>query len=1033
MATIVRKILAMITVFSVCVSVLATTALAAEPSEPLSVTVTVTEADGSTTTSTTTETVTTSSDSTGGVNTETTRTDSTWESTNVKTDSNTDQKENTTTTVDTSVTTEIKGEQTEIDSVKENTNTGVVSHSGSTSGKESTDVVDKTTVTEVTKDQVLSSETTEETIPEETKWVDGKTEEGTWVSGEVQKGTPEVTETEPPKTEEIPVTPPKNGVTLNMSQTDTNRTDQEIVTVEDGKITLPKAGTTKKEVKDDKGNVIGYEITTITVDKTEDGCTVTTTVESSSDPVSTSETESSSYSKPESIFIAPPVYTPGEETTTKTDGDKTITTKKTVTEIKDNDGNVIGYTITTVKETKAPSTQDSQKTSSDEPTTYILPEKPEAGVTTDKNGYTTAITVEEILEDGEVVGYQSTLVKTDPSGKEVYREQERIYRTEQTRSQTEEKDPDTVVTTETTVQTVKGTAVRDVTKTTSQTYEWSTTVKTTEEVYQQLTKDGELYVVYQGTLFAVTPGPNHGTVKMTSIQPDSKLMPDKNQVDEDTDLYHRVNKDKLTEPYDFEGFDFQWLGEYGLESAIRVQTTGSEYGYQAHQFVLMDKPKDNQPSQPHYVYCADLMTTPKNGYRYNMDNVFDADYYDSDSAAHIQAIAVNGYWGTANGVGSLDAVKKMLKKAQAKNEVPSGINIDALTDGEALAATQAAIWHYGNSKPGSERVNSTDPVGVYFLGYDSNGYETHKNVNQDSAARVKALFNYLLTAPSPDTDTTTPLITEKNFATNASITVGEKATDDQGNVLKDSDGHEKYNASISFKLEIEKSKLTGNLAVTVLDKDGKELAKKYLVTDDTNLLGQLFAEDEVDANGNYTISGLQIAENTDISLTLSGIQNLKPGAYLYTSEVNKKGASQTFVGMSEGKRNVNLAVKLNFSVTEPTLTTSKTTATRTDTRTDTKTDTIQQVLVSTEGTTKTQTDVYGTVTCVTTDEKQTHSERNWSSSYYYDLTDWEDASESGITIAEAAKTGDLSMMWVLLSVLSLGGFLLLSRKRTNEV
>ena len=97
---------------------------------------------------------------------------------------------------------------------------------------------------------------------------------------------------------------------------------------------------------------------------------------------------------------------------------------------------------------------------------------------------------------------------------------------------------------------------------------------------------------------------------------------------------------------------------------------------------------------------------------------------------------------------------------------------------------------------------------MYFLGYDSNGYETHKNVNQDSAARVKALFNYLIKAPSPETDTTTPLITEKNFATNASITVGEKATDDQGNVLKDSVGHEKYNASISFNLEIEKSKLT---------------------------------------------------------------------------------------------------------------------------------------------------------------------------------------------------------------------------------
>ena len=1023
MATIVRKILAMITVFSVCASVLATPAVAAEPSEPLSVTVTVTEADGSTTTSTTTETVTTSSDSTGGVNTETTRTDSTWESTNVKTDSNTDQKENTTTTVDTSVTTEIKGEQTEIDSVKENTNTGVVSHSGSTSGKESTDVVDKTTVTEVTKDQGLSSETTEKTIPEETKWVDGKTEEGTWDSGEVQKGTPEETETEPPEAEEIPVTPPKDGVTLTMSQT--NNIVEEIVPAEDvadGKITLPTPGTTQKEVKDDNGNVIGYEITTITVAETEDGYKVTTTVESSGVPVPTAKTESSVPSESKQDFIAPPGYTQGERTTTETEGDKTITTKETVTEIKDNDGNVIGYTITTVKETKAPSTQDSKNTSSDEPTTYILPEKPEASVTTDKDGYTTAITVEEIRKDGVVVGYQSTLVKTDPSGKEVYREQERIYRTEQTRSQTKEKDPDTVVTTETTVQTVKGTAVRDVEKTTSQAYEWSTTVTTTEEVYRQLKQNGELYVVYQGKLFAVTPGKEHGTVKMTSIQPDSSLMPDENTVNTETDLYHRVNKDELEKPYDFEGFDFQWLGEYGLESAIRVQTTGYESGYQAHQFVLEDENKNK-----HYVYCADLMTTPLEGHRYDMENVFDAGYYDSESAARIQAIAVNGYWGTARDVGSLDAVKKMLKDARDAGKFTATIDIDALTDGEALAATQAAIWYYGNSKPGSQRVNSEDPVGRYYLG------KTFGNVDSDSEERVKALFNYLLTAPSPDTDTTTPLITEKNFATNASITVGEKAKDSKGNVLKDDKGNEMYNASISFKLEIEKSKLTGNLAVTVLDKDGKELAKKYLATEDSTLLGQLFAADEVDDKGNYTISGLQIAENTDISLTLSGIQNLKPGAYLYTSEVNDKGASQTFVGMSEGERNVNLAVKLNFSVTEPTLTTSKTTATRTDTRTDTKTDTIQQVLVSTEGTTKTQTDVYGTVTRVTTDEKRTHSERNWSSSYYYDLTDWEDASESGITIAEAAKTGDLSMMWVLLSVLSLGGFLLLSRKRTNEV
>lgn len=1025
MATIVRKILAMITVLSVCVSILATTASAAELPEPLSVTVTVTEADGSTTTSTTTETVTTSSDSTGGVNTETTKTESTWKSTNVKTDSNTDQKDNTTTTVDTSVITEIEGEQTDIVSVQENTNTGVVSHSGSTSGKESTDIVDKTTVTDVTKDQLLSSETTEATIPEETKWVDKETTEGNWVPGKVQQGEPTETGKEPDKTEEIPFTPPED-VTLTMSQTGTEVTEVTVTKpvsaadVAEGKITLPEAGTTKKEVQDDKGNVIGYEITTITVEETEDGYKVTTTVESPGVPDSTSETKSSPPSGFKSVSIAPPGYTPGKETWTETVGDETITTEETVTEIKDGDGNVIGYEITTVKETTAPSTQDSQKTSSNEPTTYILPEKPEASVTTDKDGYTTAITVEEILEDGEVVGYQSTLVKTDPSGKEVYREQERIYRTEQTKAMTEEKDPDKVVTTETTVQTVMGTAVQDVEKTTSQTHTWSTTVNTTEEVYRQLKDTGELYVVYQGKLFAVSAGEEHGTVQMTSIQPDDSLMPAENKVDEKTDLYHRKKKSDDQQDNPFDNFDFKWFGEYGLESAIRVRTTDYTYGYQAHQFVLKDEKGNN-----HYVYCADLMTTPKNGYRYNMENVFDANYYTREDAAQIQAIAVNGYWGTMNGVGSLDAVKAMLTKAQEEKKFSAEIDIDQLTDGEALAATQAAIWYYGNSDEASGEVNSADPVGVYFLGYDRNGVAKQQDVTQASRARVKALFEYLLTAPSPETDTTTPLITEKNFATNASITVGEKVTDP--------DGNEKYNASISFSLEIEKSKLTGNLVVKVLDKDGNELAKKSLVTPDTNVVGKFTSDITPDEDGNYTISDLQIAENTEISLTLSGTQNLGLGAYLYTAEVKNDESSQTFVGMSEGTREVDLAVKLEFSVTEPTLTTSKKTATRTDTRTDTKTDTIHQVLVSSKETTETKTDVYGTVKCVTTDEKRTHSERNWSSSYYYDLTDWEDASESGITIAEAAKTGDLSMMWVLLSVLSLGGFLLLSSKRTNEV
>ena len=46
----------------------------------------------------------------------------------------------------------------------------------------------------------------------------------------------------------------------------------------------------------------------------------------------------------------------------------------------------------------------------------------------------------------------------------------------------------------------------------------------------------------------------------------------------------------------------------------------------------------------------------------------DAGYYDSEAAAHIRAIAQNGYWGTSEGAGSLDAVKRMLMDAYNNGE-----------------------------------------------------------------------------------------------------------------------------------------------------------------------------------------------------------------------------------------------------------------------------------------------------------------------------------------------------------------------------
>ena len=1026
-----RRILAMTLALGVCMSVLVYPAAADSPAPPVTVTITVTEEDGSTTTTTTT---TQSSTSTAG-DTTLTQEQKEWESQNVKTDIQKSESENSTTTVDTNITTDKKGSQTT--TTAQNSS----SISGSTTGQETTDVTNTTTTTTVTKDVLISSEaaSAEETPPQEA-WVTTSTDEGAWKPGQLETGEAEASGVKSTQSETISHDQAAD-VTLNMSTSSPTDTQEVVVAASDvasGLVVLPTPGTTTKPITDDAGNVIGYKITTVSIEAVPGSFKVTTVVAQTGTPsVSTPTVSAPIFGDETPAVEAPQGYTPAETSTTETQGDKAIDTREVITEIKDAGGNVIGYTITTTTTTSEPAEKEVPSTA----VSYILPEKPEASVTTDAEGNTTTVTVEEILEGGIVVGYRKNLVITDSSGKTLYAQQENLYQTEKTDSTQIVKGVDTLVTTETTVKTVMGTAHRDGTQTSTRDYTWQTTVNTTEDVYNQLKGSGELYVVYNGTMFQVTAGEKHGTVTMTSVQPNyAGLMPPANKVDTNKDLYHRTNKDEMSSADPFGSYDFQWLGEYGLESAIRVRTESYATGYQAHQFVLQDA-----SGKKHYVYCADLMTSPQEGFRYNMENVFDASYYDSASAAQIQAIAVNGYWGSASGVGSLAAVKQMLTTAKANGEpLLANFDISKLTDGEALAATQAAIWVFGNSDTDATRINVSDPVGQYYK-----GGSTFVGVDAASEARVKALFDYLCKAPSPDSDTTTPLITQKNFATESSITVKGKATDTEGSVKTDASGKELYNTDVSFQLAIERSKLTGNLSVQVRDSGGNLLAEKYLVTNDSNLLGKLFADDEVSSDGTYVFRNLEIAAGARIDLTLSGTQDLGFGAYLYTAEVRQGNdqavSSQTFVGLSEGQRQVNLSVGLQFDVTEPTHTkTEYEPTTRTDSRTDTKTDAIHQMKVTTLATSQTTKDWYGTVTTTNTRTEKTHSERSWNSSFFRQLSQGGDPpgdaegyppkdAAGSLTLADVPKTGDLSILWAVFSAASLAGYLLLSRKKKPQV
>lgn len=386
----------------------------------------------------------------------------------------------------------------------------------------------------------------------------------------------------------------------------------------------------------------------------------------------------------------------------------------------------------------------------------------------------------------------------------------------------------------------------------------------------------------------------------------------------------------------------------------------------------------------HTGYCVDVDTGSKSGYWYDIKNLEDAGYYKTEEAEdHIRAIALNGYWGTvgtqkdANGndvlddggnpvpeTGSLAAMQAMLKDAQANGDETTknllkDVNIDGLTEGEALVATQMAIWKYGNPyEPYTEedgdryeinfeantldmridRGHWTDWVSsgtgndAYF--YDSNTNELGMTDEQIdvSLARINAVYEYLIgLSKTAEEAGTTEIITEEKVAKvdSLNMTVGEKVEGHEANA-DDNDDNDVYNVSLNFALVVEPDKAKDDLVVKVVrvadDGQGnittEEVAKARLAGDATNDEG--FDSVVYDAaTGSYTLSGLELAENSgcEFNLKLEGAQYLEQGVYIYSSEIRNDVPSQTFVGIAEGYKQVDVGMKvdLEFDVKEGTI------------------------------------------------------------------------------------------------------------------
>lgn len=346
--------------------------------------------------------------------------------------------------------------------------------------------------------------------------------------------------------------------------------------------------------------------------------------------------------------------------------------------------------------------------------------------------------------------------------------------------------------------------------------------------------------------------------------------------------------------------------------------------------------------QAYYGYCCDLDTPTNDGFYYTIANLEDSDYYGSEeSEAHIRSIVMNGYWGTTgipdeNGAyafGSLELLKqKLIAYIDANPELNTSLNapvldrnnkyqpvvdeagnvvtatktmkemVEGLTSGEALLATQAAIWTYANGSydvlNGKDGSIILDPDGYKWnhdaMGSSKNagGYTNGEAMDDFASTAVDFLYTWLINLDTEEESTT--VINDKNFIEDLTLEIGNKVVDTEENDV--------YAVDVSFELGFvpgEKDDLSVELTY------GESAISKKLAGEGADITKR---------GDRYVIEGLEIPENeiATFAIRLHGKQYLERGAYVYLAHGGRE-KSQNFVGVTEGEKVVDVSKSVEFS------------------------------------------------------------------------------------------------------------------------
>lgn len=385
-----------------------------------------------------------------------------------------------------------------------------------------------------------------------------------------------------------------------------------------------------------------------------------------------------------------------------------------------------------------------------------------------------------------------------------------------------------------------------------------------------------------------------------------------------------------------EGYDYYYSGhaaepEDNLYTVVYTDKKGKTKEVNTTQFVL--KSTDN--TSKNVAYCCDFDTSARLGKWYTIDNIEDAGYYSTEgSEENIKYLVLNGYWGTASNMGSLEHFKNNLKqriqydtsinndKIDAETKLKRNALltvIDDLTDAQAMAITQAAIWAYGKRTDAytfKEFKNDTilDINEVFDL---------TDGKNRDIAVLKELLDVFLNYNTSDSTSISTDAFDETKIFDTDSINKIGFTVKEKDEPTSDFLNTNVYNCDIGLVLNVNITSTDKIEIVLTSYIDGKSIEQKRYELLPKGATATKLNQIVPDENGKYVFPFI-LSESAKLDIEMKGTQSLKNGVYIFTSH-GGTDKSQTFVSVGEGVRKIDVrkSLDIHLKVNEATKTTSR--------------------------------------------------------------------------------------------------------------